>query len=126
MRLELRVPSFKEGLKRMMDVSYSIEQSILSGDKNPLEEVSEDSVRAQVIDNLIENVEYNCPGIHCEVEVHGDITRYKTSGGLWFGWWFDVEYSEWCFWIKHPSGEFREGSTLLGAGLDGGWECIGI
>lgn len=122
MRLELRNSSFKEGLKNMMNVSYSIEQSILEGNKNPLDHESSDEVRRQTILNLAENVSYNDPSTNCKLEMNGYSLCYTTNGGLTFGWWINLDYDEWCFWIQHPSGKFTEDSTLLKAGLKAGWE----
>lgn len=122
MKLELRNSSFKEGLKSMMNVSYSIEQSILEGNKNPLSCESDDDVRRQTILNLAENVSYNNPTTNCKLEVNEYSLRYTTNGGLTFGWWINLDYDEWCFWIQHPSGKFTKDSTLLKSGLKNGWE----
>lgn len=105
-----------------MDVSYSIEQSILSSGKNPLNCKSNDRARRQTILNLAENVSYNNPTTNCKLEMNGYSLYYRTNGGLEFGWWINLDYDEWRFWIQHPNGNFPKNSTLLKSGLEKGWE----
>lgn len=120
--------SFHEGILELAEMSYSVEQVLLGCiTKNQVEdfikklknqsqysfpEVIDNEFLPKVVSTLAVNAVYGS-----RIEINAGTVEYETTGGLVFGW--DSEYN---FHIQHPSGKFKEDSTLFQAGRKMGWK----
>jgi len=137
MKLAKNFNSFKEGLQELMQVSFSAEQALKMQGPDPLKA---ENPEMQAVANLAQNAADDRPtgnGVDwgkCKIIIDAFGVDYKTTGGLRFGWSVSSRDFQrireidgdggncWTFYIQHPSGKFAEGSTLLQAGKDAGWE----
>lgn len=119
---------FSDGLKELMEVSYSAEQAITAFDNpNPLNSNNDNfdyNVEKQTVANLANNIVFDIQGRYIDIKITSYGVDYTTTGGTRFGWNIDKSNinDDYVFFIQHRDKTFTEDSTLLKAGLEKGWE----
>ena len=122
---------FSDGLKELIELSYSAKQAITAFDNpNPLNFRTNDelkyeyNVEKQAVANLANNIVFDIQGRSLNIDITSFGVNYTTTGGTRFGWDKDKEDIDdpYTFFIQHRNKIFPDNSTLLKSGLDVGWE----